>query len=335
MRYPVGVVLERTAGALRAAGMPPEPAATVAEVMIDADLRGHHSHGVLLLPVYLERIRQGGIDPCAEPFWIREETPVSVLDANGAAGQVAARLAAERSAAIALQAGVGVVAVRHSNHVGMLAAYRAPFERTGVVGLILNLAGTSVAPPGGQRPTMGNNAVCLVVPRGEQEAFSVDFATGAVACGKIRQAALQGTAVPEGWLLDRDGAPSTDPVQLDEGGAVPVFGGHKGLALSLMIEILAGAIGGGVTSRGVNRQRLWPDRVMDCSQLFVGFLPSAFGIASMAPFLEELEAAVRDSYVSGPPALYFPEQYEAQARKEAERDGLRIEPEVAGVLGLC
>lgn len=334
MTYPVQTVLERTSRALLAAGMAPAAAATVAEAMVDADVRGHHSHGLLLLPVYLRRMSEGGIDPRAEPVWVREDAALAILDGRGAAGQVAAAMAAERCAQLAARSGVAAVAVRHTNHVGMLAAFREPFQRHGVVGLILNLAGTSVAPPGGQRATMGNNAVALVVPRPGQEPFCVDFATGAVACGKIRQAAAKGQVLPDGWLLDGNGQPSTDPASLDDGGAVPVFGGHKGLALSLMIELVAGAIGGGVTSRGVNRQRLNPSRVMDCAQMFIGLHPPAFGIDSMTPFVEELDSAVRDSYPAGPPELYFPEQVEARARRGAESDGLALDQDVARLLGL-
>lgn len=332
--YSVHDVRERTTRVLRAAGMPQGHADIVAAAMVDADVRGHHSHGLLLLPVYLRRIEQGGIDPAAEPEWITEQPSLAVLSGRGAPGHVAAWRAAERCAQQAARTGVAAVAVRHTNHVGMLAAYREPFQAHGVVGLVLNLAGNSVAPPGGQRPTMGNNAVCLVVPRQGQEPFVIDFATGAVACGKIRHAALRGEAVPEGWLLDAGGQPSTDPARLDDGGAVPVFGGHKGLAVSLMIEVLAGVIGGGVTSRGVNRQRLFPARVMNCAQLFIGLSPAAFGIGDLGPFVDELQLSVREGYAGDPPELWFPEQAEARAQRAAEHEGLRLEAELVELLGL-
>lgn len=334
MTHSIHAVRERTRQVLREAGLPDRHAGIVAGAMVDADVRGHHSHGLLLLPVYLRRIEAGGIDPAAEPEWIIERPALAVLSGRGAPGHVAAWRAAERCAALAERAGVAAVAVRHTNHVGMLAAYREPFRARGVVGLVLNLAGNSVAPPGGQRPTMGNNAVCLVMPRGDDEPFVIDFATGAVACGKIRRAAVRGEPVPEGWLLDADGRPSTDPARLDDGGAVPVFGGHKGLAVSLMVEVLAGVIGGGVTSRGVNRQRLFPARVMNCAQLFLGLHPAAFGVGDPAPFVDELRRSVREGYADDPPEPWFPEQAESCARQRAEREGLRLEPELAALLGL-
>jgi LDH2 family malate/lactate/ureidoglycolate dehydrogenase len=332
--YPMSKVLQGVTVALERAGLSSAHAEVVAGAMVDAEARGHHSHGLQLLPVYLQRIRDGGINAHGVPAWVREDAALAILDGRGAAGQVAAMMAAERCATLASAIGVAVVAVRHTNHVGMLAAYRGPFQRAGVAGLVLNLAGTSVAPPGGCRATMGNNALCLIVPRRDAEPFSIDFATGAVACGKIRQAASQGRSVPTGWLLDRHGFLTTDPTQLDEGGAVPVFGGHKGLALSLIIEILGGALAGGITSRSVSRQRLNPGKVMNCAQLFVGLQPAAFGVADLEPFVNDLREAVRDAYTEPPREPWFPDQAEACALRAAVSCGLALEPETARLLDL-
>jgi LDH2 family malate/lactate/ureidoglycolate dehydrogenase len=329
------LLAEAASRALENAGLVREHSILVARVLVDADLRGHGSHGLMLLPLYLQRIREGGIRVEATPEWIIESPQLAILDAQGGPGQVAANAAAERCAELAHGSGISAVAVRNNNHIGMLAAYRMAFQKRGIIGMILNIAGASVAPPGGIRATLGNNAFCLITPTSRQEPFVIDFATGIVACGKIREALMKGNLVPAEWLMDRNGAPSTDPNDLDSGGAVPVFGGYKGLGLSMMIELLAGAVAGHTISPVVNRQRAHPDKPMHSSQFFIGINPSSFAVDSLEPFIEQLDHAVRSSYEDQPPRpVYFPDQQEALYRAQAERNGLTITSDVRQLLDL-
>ncbi|MBT0567235.1 Ldh family oxidoreductase [Williamsia sp. CHRR-6] len=179
---------ELVTATLCAEGVAPRRAALVARVLIDADARGHFSHGVGLLPMYVDRIRAGGIDPVADPQWVSEMGVVKVLDAQGGFGQVAAELAAETVAEDATMSGIAAVGVRGSNHIGMLAAYRGSFTRHGVVGLVFNVSGPSVAASGAGRATLGNDAVCLVAPLEGSRPFIVDFATGIGGRGKAARA---------------------------------------------------------------------------------------------------------------------------------------------------
>jgi len=317
-------LIEAAADALGTAGTEAERACLVARVLVDADVRGHFSHGVGLLPMYLDRLEQGGIDPAAEPEWLSDRGSVAVLHGHGGFGQVAAELAAGTCAARAAEHGVAAVAVRGSNHIGMLAAYRHHFVRHGVIGLIFNISGAGVAAPGAGRATLGNDAVCLVVPRGEAAPFVVDFATGTVASGKIRHAAHRGEPVPDGWLVDRLGRATNDPNELDRGGAVPVFGGHKGLGVALLTEVMAGVLGGATVSPLVHKQRAEPDRAMDCSQLFLALDPAAFGDPPVEDLLDTLTNAVAAGYPGGPPRVYLPEQQEQLATERAARDGIPV-----------
>lgn len=314
-------------------GCPESHAEVVARVLVDADRCGHPGHGVGLLPVYLERLRRGGIDAQAQPRLLADSGVVAVLSAQGGFGQVAAWEAAERCAAAAERTGLAAVAVRHTNHVGMLGAYREPFVRHGMVGLIMTISGPSVAAPGGAGATIGNNAICLVAPGDGAETFVADFATGTVACGRIRTAARRGEPVPEGWLIDRHGRSSRDPADLDDGGAVPVFGDHKGLALSMIIEVLAGVLGGGTTSDQVHRQRREPERAMDCAQLFVGFSPPAFLVEGTSDLLDGLKRAVAGGQPAGREAQ-FPGDRESRHARDADRRGVPVPAEVVDLLGL-
>lgn len=332
-RFTTEALREAAAGSLTAAGVDAERAALVARVLVDADVRGHFSHGVGLLPMYLDRLREGGIDPTAEPEWSQEDGSVVRLDARGGFGQVAADLAAGRCAERAARTGLAAVAVRGNNHVGMLAAYRDHFVRHGVVGLVLNVSGPSVAAPGAGRPTLGNDAVCMVVPREDGPPLVVDFATGTVASGKIRHAAHRGEQVPANWLVDREGRPTTDPEELDRGGAVPVFGGYKGLGVAVITEVLAGILAGGTVSPLVHKQRAEPERAMDCSQLFLALAPDAFGNPPVDELLDVLSGAVAAGYPQGPPEVHLPEQQERLAETTAAEHGVPVPASVVEQLG--
>lgn len=333
-RWPIDSVYAHTCAALLAAGVPEQVAHMVADVLVDADVRGHFSHGVGLLPMYLDRVAQGGIDPLAEPKWLRQEGVVRVLSAQGGFGQVAAWQAARECATVGRQQGLAAVAVRDNNHVGMLAAYRQPFLDAGLVALILNISGPGVAAPGARKAAMGNNAVCLIAPTTDGAPLIADFATGTVASGKIRDAAARGQPVPDGWLVDAAGAPTRDPSALDAGGAVPVFGEYKGLCVSIITEVLAGMLAGATISPKVYKQRQYPARPMGSAQLFLGFSPDAFLAGDLTTLGAQLVTAIAGSYGDAPPLVYFPEQQEQQKVRDAHAHGLPLASSVAHVLGL-
>ncbi|OPF76713.1 hypothetical protein VT50_0222980 [Streptomyces antioxidans] len=324
---------KRAREALETAGAPPDISDLVAKVLVDADVRGHPSHGVALLPLYLTRMRKGGIKARARPSWTQLSETAALVEGRGGFGQLAADAAARNCARSAARQGLAAVGIRGNNHIGMLAAYRQHFIAPDIIGLLMNISGPSVSAPGAQRATLGNNAVCLIVPRRRQNPFIVDFATGTVACGKIRTAALHGEPVPPEWLLDNKGQPSTDPEDLDRGGSVPVFGGHKGLGLSLMIEVLAGILVAGTVSPLVHRQRHKPSHTMGCSQLFLGFRSDLFGQEGRHELLDVLSTTVRDGYDTTVSEPYFPEQREQTSMKAAEETGVPVPSAVAAELG--
>jgi LDH2 family malate/lactate/ureidoglycolate dehydrogenase len=338
-RWPVEVVGERVVARLVEVGTDAATARVVADVLVDANVRGHDSHGVQLVPMYLDRVRAGGIDPSATPHWITRGGVVNVLSASGGFGQIAAREAARVCATEAAERGLAAVAVRDNNHIGMLAAYRQPFVDAGVIALVLNISGPGVAAPGAARATLGNDAVCVIAPRGSgKPALIADFATGAVASGKIRDAAAHGRRLPDGWLIGPDGRPSTDPEDLDRGGAVPVFGGaataHKGLCVAVLTEVLAGMLGGATVSPRVNKQRQSPELAMGCSQMFLGFSPEAFAAGDLDELAGALVDAVVGGYGAALPRIHFPEQMEQLRTVDNLEHGLDLPSDLALALGL-
>ncbi|KUM98732.1 hypothetical protein AQI88_02000 [Streptomyces cellostaticus] len=337
-------VRQRTRRSLAEAGTDTATAALVADVLADADRRGHGSHGVALLPTYLRRIADGGIVVGAEPRLTPVTPTLASVDAGGGFGQPAADLAARWCADAAAQHGLAAVAVHTNNHVGMLAAYRRPFQEHGVVGLLLNISAPAVAAPGARRATLGSNAVCLVTPTQADEPFCVDLATGVVAAGKIRSARHRGEPVPQGWLLDRAGTPTSDPAELDQGGSIPLFGDYKGLCITLIAEILAGGLGGGLVSPDVARQVTRTGEVMRCAQLFVGFSVRHFtdpavradapeAPADLAGLVDRLRDAVAAGHDETPQRPYFPDQLEEIKAQQAEREGLELPASIVAALG--
>ncbi|HST80759.1 MAG TPA: Ldh family oxidoreductase [Kineosporiaceae bacterium] len=320
-------------------GVPVATARMVAQVLVAADVRGHRSHGVQLVPMYLDRVRAGGIVPEAEPEVIQSNPIVTVLSANGGFGQVAAERAARLCATKAREHGLAAVAVRDNNHVGMLAAYRQPFVDAGVVALVLNISGPSVAAPGASRATLGNDAICVIAPQGPgRPPLIADLATGVVAAGKIRDAAALGRSVPKEWLIGPDGRPSTNPFDLDNGGAVPVFGGaesaYKGLCITVIVEVLAGMLAGATVSPLVSKQRAHPESVMNCSQMFIGFDPVAFAAGDIEALTQTLVGAVAAGHGAAVPDIYFPEQKETLQMTETAERGIVVPGAVADLLGL-
>lgn len=232
----------------RAAGADPEPTEILVNHLIDANLAGHDSHGVLRIPAYVQAIKRGRVQPNARPTIVRE-TPVSALiDGNWTFGQVSARFGIEVAIAKAKAQGVAVVGVVRCTHIGRLGTYSTLAAKEGVVAMVtIGNLGKSTAPFGGRQGIFGTNPFSFGFPAGDRPDVMVDFATSAIAGGKVMVARAKHDQVPPGSLLDKNGEPTTDPNAYFEGGMLLPFGGHKGSALAglsvLLSHVLTGAYG--------------------------------------------------------------------------------------------
>jgi uncharacterized oxidoreductase len=244
-----------------AAGLPTHEAAVVAASLVSANLRGHDSHGVLRVPQYLQFVRDGVYRPGA-PLCVENERPaVLACDGGRNFGQVQAHRLLDLLAPKARACGVACGSIRNCGHIGRLGEYaeRATGEGLALIATVNNEgAGQRVAPPGGIAPRLGTNPLCIGLPT-ESEPLIVDFSTSAVAEGKVRSYFLDGRRpVPEGWLLDCHGEPTTDPSVLYEpplGSIVPMGGvqGYKAFGLALALDMLAGGLSGGPTAHAEAR----------------------------------------------------------------------------------
>lgn len=231
-----------------AVGAPEDIAALVAGSLVECDLMGHESHGVMRIPSYVERVEGGLCKPAARPKIVRETPSTAVISGQWGFGQVVARYGAETVVRKARETDIAAVGIVECHHQGRLGEYSAMIAREGMIGMIVTggfgKPFTNVAPFGGAKGVLGTNPFSFAVPAGSHEPFVSDFATSMVAEGKIKVAQAKGVQLPEGAIVDAFGNPSTNPSDYLEGGALLPFGGHKGYALSLLADLLASRLGG-------------------------------------------------------------------------------------------
>lgn len=234
---------------LEAVGVNSEDAEFVSNSLIEANLMGHDSHGILKLINYVRSMKKGVTRSNVKVKVLRETSSTAVLDGNWGLGQIAAKNAMELAIQKAKVNGIGAVAVAHCNHIGRLGEYSTIAAEKDMIGIILiNSAGNNVAPYGGIDPMYGTNPLSIAIPTGLGKPILLDMATSIVAGGKVRIAKTRGEKIPEGWIIDRQGHPSTNPDDLydDEKciGALLPFGGYKGSGLGLVLEIIGGVLVG-------------------------------------------------------------------------------------------
>jgi len=226
---------------------PDHIAAVVAEILVNANLTGHDSHGVLRIPAYLNQIQKGNLDPAAEPEVIKETANTLLIDAQQGFGHYTSYQAMTLAIEKARQAAVCCVSFKNTTHIGRLGEYAEMAARAGCIGFITTGGGRrdggGVVPFGGARGALGTNPMAVGVPTGDDVPYVLDFATSIVAEGKLQVARSKNVDVPEGYIVDKAGNPSTKTADFYEGGYLLPVGGHKGYALSLMICLLGGLNG--------------------------------------------------------------------------------------------
>jgi (2R)-3-sulfolactate dehydrogenase (NADP+) len=231
------------ARALRAAGANPDMAALTAEALVAAEAEGQGGHGLSRVAMYAGFLREGRADGAARPRIAAERGGAALVDAGNGLAYPALRLAETDAASRARTHGVAFIAVTNSHHAGAMALPVRRLARQGLVALAFTNSPYAMPVPGGRRPLLGTNPVAAAFPRRAAAPMVIDLALSEVARGKIMVAAKEGRSIPEGWALDSEGRPTTDPkAALD--GAMLAMGGTKGAALALVVEILCVALGG-------------------------------------------------------------------------------------------
>jgi L-2-hydroxycarboxylate dehydrogenase (NAD+) len=250
-RVPAAQIAAFIARAFGAAGVPATDAETLAGLMVEADLRGSDTHGVIRLPLYARRIRAGGINTEPDIRVISERPSAALIDGDNGMGHLVMRRAAQIAMEKAKTTGVGWVGARMSNHAGPAALYVTMPLKHDMIGLYFAVGSSNHLPPwGGSESLLGTNPMAIAVPAQDEPPIVLDMSPTVAAYGKVRLKAQRGEPMPVGWMIDKEGKPLTDPKRADEGHLLPI-GDYKGSGLSLIIGLLAGALNRAALGRDV------------------------------------------------------------------------------------
>lgn len=308
-------------------GSGPSEAARVAQNLVLANASGHDSHGVGMLPRYVDSLLEGGLQ-ANQHVQLELDTGCLVrLDGRAGYGQVAGHEAMELGAPRAKQHGVCVVALANAHHLGRIGHWAEQCLEHGLISIhFVNVVSRPiVAPFGGLDARTGTNPICVAMPRAGSEPIVLDFATSRIAQGKTRIAYNQGSALPPDTVIDDRGNPTLEPryTVVPPFGAILPFGGHKGFGLSLVAELLGGALTGGATCR----QPYAGTRAIYNGMLSILIDPSALGTAQQ--YESEAEAYLdwlrRSPIAPGAQAILLPGDAERAARRRCEEQGIAVD----------
>ena len=315
-----------------AAGVSPRAAATVAEGLVGADLDGLHSHGVMLVDMYIERLRKGSVSTVEAATIVSERHGAVVLDAGNALGHLTGAQAMAIAIDKARQFAAGIVSVRHGFHFGTAGRYAQQAAQAGCIGIAMCNTRPLMPAPGGAERVVGNNPIAIALPTAGDIPIVLDMATSEAAMGKIRMADKAKEAIPPTWAVTAQGAPTTDPAEAIAGMLLP-SGGAKGFGLSFVIDLMCGLLSHGATGGEV--RPLYGDFGVpyDCSHLFMAIDVAHFG--DLAQFRQHAAAAaehVRSGRrAPGVDQLFTPGEPEWR-RRQRSGGNVRLEPAVLAML---
>jgi LDH2 family malate/lactate/ureidoglycolate dehydrogenase len=308
----------------RVLGVPGDASALLADSLVQADLWGHQSHGVMRTFWYADRFISGATSVKAEPEWVTDVGALAVLDGHNGIGQVMAKTVVLEAVKRAKRHGIGAVAVRNSNHFGTAMYFSRLAALEGCIGFLSTNASPAMAPWGGREKRVGNNPWSIAAPAGKYSPMILDIANTAVARGKLYLARQKGELIPTTWALDKDGAPTTDPVAGIAGTILPMAG-HKGYAISMMMDVLSGVLSGSCFGTDV----FGPYQAEKPGG--VGHLALAVDIARCRPLSEfnsdmeqMIERVKKTPLAADSEEIFYPGEKEARADECQRRDGLAL-----------
>jgi len=323
---------EFCSSAYLALGLARADANLLANSLVQADLWGHQSHGVMRTFWYAKRIQSGAIKVASAQEFVLDGGAVAVMDGQDGIGQVIACRAMQEAIERSKRHGIGAVAVRNSGHFGTAMYFTRMAAREGCIGFLSTNASPAMAPWGGRSKLVGTNPWSIAAPAGRQAPMMLDIANTAVARGKLYVAQKRGEEIPEGWAMDKEGNPTTDPAAGIIGNILPMAG-HKGYAISTMMDVLSGILSGSHFGSGV----VGPYVAEGSSG--VGHLAIALDIAAFRPLqdfnadMERLIESIRSTpLASGSDKIYYPGEPEACAEEHHRRVGVEIPEETLAEL---
>lgn len=311
---------------MRAFGLSADHAQQTAEVLVTTDTWGTHSHGTRQLVPLMNNVRQGGLNADAEPQVVSEGPGFVVVDGHYAMPMVTSRLAMLSAMEKARTAGIAYGAVRHSGHYGAAGYYAVMAAEQDMIGLSMSNVDICMTVPGARAPVMGTNPIAYAVPAGNERPVFLDIATSVVAISKVIAAKTAGKPIPEGWLVDERGRPTSDTSTYPDRGAILPMAGHKGYGIALLIEILSGVLTGASFLSGIKHWLAPEPEPADEGHAFIAvnvesLMPLDQFKSRMDTMIQEVRSAPK---AEGSDRIYLPGEMEWERRETAVRDGLQL-----------
>jgi (2R)-3-sulfolactate dehydrogenase (NADP+) len=306
------------ARALGAAGATPDAALIVARALVAAEADGLSGHGLSRLPTYVAMLTSGKIDGRAVPVATRPRAGVLAVDAACGFAYQAIDLALAELPSMARAQGIAVAAISRSNHAGAIGHHVERLAENGLVALMLANTPEAIAPWGGSRAVFGTNPIGFAAPLPGRPPVVVDLAVSKVARGNIVAAKQKGERIPEGWALDAEGRPTTDP-DAALAGTMVAMGDAKGAALALMVEVLAGALVGSHLAFEASSFLDGKGPPPETGQIIIGIDPAGLGNGRMAERMTALAAAIE-----GQPGARLPGARRLERRATAAAEGIVV-----------
>jgi len=307
-------------------GAPGEIAERWAVIQVETSLLGIDSHGIRMFDRYVKHIEGGGINVEAEPEVVTDKAACAAMDAKGGLGHISADRATQLALEKAKAHGASCVTARNVNHMGACAIYARQAAARDCIGLCLASSRSGIAPWGGKQALLGLNPIAVGAPVEGKHPFVIDMATTMVAMGKVTRAADLGEAIPDGWALDADGQPTTDPNAAIHGTLLPI-GGHKGYGIAMAVEMLTSLLSGGVLAPEI---KSWIQQTKD--PMGAGFSMISIDIAVFQdPAAFKSRAREWTDLLTGSPRrdgvnrIYYPGEKEGECYDERIKTGIPID----------
>ncbi len=315
-------------------GLSDETSRITAEVLTETDMMGTYSHGTKNLLDYMRKIQAGGIKVNGEIKVLKEGPAWAMMDGDAAIGMLCGYRAMEKAIEKAKEAGIGFVNIKNSTHYGAAGYYACMAAKAGMIGVSMSNTDPNMTVPGGKGKGIGNSPISIAVPQKCGEPMFLDIALSAVAALKVAKARQAGQSIPDTWIVDKNGYPSTNPADFYDDGAAQPMAAHKGYGLAMMVEILTGVLAGGALLHDMKSWCLDLPSENKVSHCFIAIDISKFG--DFDEFEERLEGYT-DAIHNSPKrddsnAIYVPGEIENARYAKAVTDGVILPDDVADFL---
>ena len=323
-RIDAGQLLALVARVFEQCGMSPDDALLLADTLVEADLSGIHSHGVLRVPEYVQKLTAKGVDPRGRPQVVREYGACLVVDGGNSMGQIGMNLAMQQVVERANTHGIGAAGVRGSNHSGAMAYFAMQALPHDMIGIATTNALPTMAPWGGAERILGINPLGVAIPAGEEAPIVYDAAFSGSSHGKIRVYAQKDLRLPPGWALDSKGRPTTDPRLAIDGLLAPI-GGFKGTGLALIMGVLSSMLSDAAYGLELGNMDDGPNAGLD-GHFVAAIKVEAF--VDVARFKARIDKTIQEIHgcrpAQGVDRIYVPGEMEAERRRAYRDQGIPL-----------